>query len=32
LALPQPSRFIACLVGYLTTLSMASRILLTAHP
>ncbi len=32
LALPQPSRFIACAVGYLTTLSMAVRIFLTVHP
>ena len=32
LALPQPSRFISCLVGYLTTLSMATRVLLNARP
>jgi len=32
LALPQPSRFIACLVGYLATASMAARVLLTARP
>ncbi len=32
LALPQPSRFIACAVGYLTTLSMATRVLLTVRP
>jgi glutathione S-transferase len=32
LALPQPSRFIACAVGYLTTLSMAVRVFLTVRP
>ncbi len=32
LALPQPSRFIACAVGYLATLSMAVRVFLTVHP
>jgi glutathione S-transferase len=32
LALPQPSRFIACGVGYLATLSMAARVLLTTRP
>ncbi len=32
LALPQPSRFIACAVGYLTTLSMATHVLLTVRP
>ncbi|CAF4394904.1 unnamed protein product, partial [Adineta steineri] len=32
LALPQPSRFITCAIGYLTTLSMASRVLLNVRP
>ncbi|UJR15177.1 hypothetical protein I4U23_002138 [Adineta vaga] len=32
LALPQPSRFITCAIGYLTTLSMAGRVLLTVRP
>ncbi|CAF1585759.1 unnamed protein product [Rotaria sp. Silwood1] len=30
--LPQPGRFIACAVGYLTTLSMALRVLFFARP
>jgi len=32
LALPQPSRTISCIVGYLATLSMAARVLLTVRP
>jgi len=32
LALPQPSRTLCCVVGYLATLSMAARILLTVRP
>ncbi|CAF3357311.1 unnamed protein product [Rotaria socialis] len=32
LALPQPSRFISCAIGYAATLSMAARVLLTARP
>lgn len=30
--LPQPGRFLACAIGYLTTLSMAARVLLTVRP
>ena len=30
--LPQPGRFLACAAGYLTTLSMALQVLISARP